>query len=167
MAGRPDAVHGIGRIAGRLGIRHADSRGLARRPASGFSQLRRRLVGPGGSRTAVRMLLGNDLAPPVRAQGERRGVSPPVRSWLIEDGEWKLDDGGWRIERREVRGAMPIVERHSSPDGLLQLIVDRADDGDWSVGFDGYEWHTHGDLLTLEYGGTPQSAVRALIDEVL
>ena len=42
---------------------------------------------------------------------------------------------------------MAIVERHTSPDGLLELIVDRADDGDWTVGFDGFAWHTHGDIL--------------------
>ena len=62
---------------------------------------------------------------------------------------------------------MPIVERHSSPDGLLQLIVDLADDGDWTIGFDGFEWHTHGDLLTWEHGGTPESASRAFVDGIL
>jgi hypothetical protein len=33
---------------------------------------------------------------------------------------------------------MAIVERHASPDGLLRLVVDRADDGDWAVGFEGF-----------------------------
>jgi hypothetical protein len=33
---------------------------------------------------------------------------------------------------------MAIVERHVSPDGLLRLIVDRAEDGDWSVGFEDF-----------------------------
>jgi len=62
---------------------------------------------------------------------------------------------------------MAITERHLTPDGLLQLIVDRADDGDWSVGFDGLSRHTHGDLLTYEYGGSPESAIRAFVDDVL
>jgi hypothetical protein len=61
---------------------------------------------------------------------------------------------------------MPIVERHTSPDGLLELIVDLTD-GDWAVGFNGFEWHTHGDLLTDEYGGPPAAAVRAFVDDIL
>ena len=62
---------------------------------------------------------------------------------------------------------MAIVERHTSHDRLLHLIVDRADDGDWAVGFDGFEWHTHGDLLTHEYGGSAENAVRSFVDDVL
>ena len=62
---------------------------------------------------------------------------------------------------------MAIVERHNSPDGLLQLIVDRAEDGDWSVGFYGLVWHTHGDLLTHDYGGSPDSAVRSFVDDII
>jgi hypothetical protein len=62
---------------------------------------------------------------------------------------------------------MAIVERHLSADGLLQLIVDLADDGDWSVGFEGYAWHTHGDMLTHDYGGSPESAVRAFVSDIL
>lgn len=62
---------------------------------------------------------------------------------------------------------MAIVERHTSPDGLLQQIVDHADDGDWSVGFENFAWHTHGDILTSEYGGTPESAVRACVNDII
>jgi hypothetical protein len=62
---------------------------------------------------------------------------------------------------------MAIVERHTSPDGLLTLLVDRAEDGDWSVGFDRSAWHTHGDILMLEFGGTPASAVKAFVDEIV
>jgi hypothetical protein len=61
---------------------------------------------------------------------------------------------------------MAIVQRHTSPDGLLSLVVD-VDDGDWALGFDGYGWHTHGDLLTAEYGGWPESAVRAFVDDII
>jgi hypothetical protein len=63
---------------------------------------------------------------------------------------------------------MAIIERHTSPDGLLRLIVDRADDGDWTVGFDGFGWHTHGDILDWSgYAGTPEERVRAFVDDVI
>jgi hypothetical protein len=63
---------------------------------------------------------------------------------------------------------MAIVERHTSPDGLLQLIVDHGDDGDWTVGFDGFAWHTHGDILGWSgYAGTPEERVRAFVDDVI
>ena len=61
---------------------------------------------------------------------------------------------------------MAIVLRHVSTDGLLRLVV-HAEDGDWAVGFEGYSWHTHGDLLALEYGGTPVAAVRAFAEDVV
>ena len=62
---------------------------------------------------------------------------------------------------------MAIVERHTSPDGLLQLIVDRADDGDWTVGFDGFAWHTHGILNWSGYAGTPEERARAFVDDIV
>lgn len=63
---------------------------------------------------------------------------------------------------------MAIVERHISPDSLLQLIVDRADDGDWSVGFGGFAWHTHGDILEWSgYAGPPAERVRAFVDDII
>src|SRR5690348_7189941 len=74
---------------------------------------------------------------------------------------------GMATERTSLTPAMAIVERHTSPDGLLHLIVDLAEDGDWSVGFEEFEWHTHGDLLVSRYGGLPESALRAFIADVL
>ena len=63
---------------------------------------------------------------------------------------------------------MAIIERHLSPDGLLHLVVDRADDGDWSVGFEGFAWHTHGDILEWSgYDGTPEDRVRAFVDDII
>lgn len=62
---------------------------------------------------------------------------------------------------------MNVVERHTSPDGLFDLIVTN-EHGDWSVGFDGYAWHTHGDILyAWGYCGTPDEAVRQFVDDVL
>ena len=47
---------------------------------------------------------------------------------------------------------MVIAASHISPDGLLRLVVDHTD-GDITVGFIGYEWHTHGDVLLESSGG--------------
>ena len=57
----------------------------------------------------------------------------------------------WVIARRPPSdlgryAAMTILERHTSPDNLLHLVVDFTD-GDWTIGFEGCAWHTHGDLL--------------------
>jgi hypothetical protein len=41
---------------------------------------------------------------------------------------------------------MMAVERHTSPDRLIELVV-IVPDGDWTIGFVGYPWHTHGDIL--------------------
>ena len=62
---------------------------------------------------------------------------------------------------------MPVLERYSSPDdGTLVLIVD-GDDGDVSVGFQGFEWHAHGDLLVGWYGSTQAEAVATFVKEIL
>jgi len=62
---------------------------------------------------------------------------------------------------------MSIVERHTSPDGLLDLIVARSD-SDWSIGFDGFPWHTHGDILAATgYSGSPEEATRRFVDDIL
>ncbi len=41
---------------------------------------------------------------------------------------------------------MPSEERHVSPDGELVLLVVREGDGDFTLGFEGSDWHTHGDV---------------------
>ena len=63
---------------------------------------------------------------------------------------------------------MAIVERYISPDGLLKLIVERAEDGDWSLGFEGFAWHVHGDSLGwCGYVGSPEQRVRAFIADII
>jgi hypothetical protein len=63
--------------------------------------------------------------------------------------------------------SMEELERHTSPDGLLTLLVLRADDGDLTIGFEGYPSHTHGDILAELGGGTPETATRLFVDAVL
>jgi len=62
---------------------------------------------------------------------------------------------------------MAIVERHVSPDQSMVLTVDLTD-GDWTIGFEKYGWHTHGDILhAWGYSGSPEERVRAFVDDVL
>ena len=61
---------------------------------------------------------------------------------------------------------MEILEEHYSPDGFLRLLVTRDDDGDITVGFEGYPWHTHGDILASLSGLPEQEAVREFVDQI-
>lgn len=62
---------------------------------------------------------------------------------------------------------MEIVEEHLSPDRLLRLIVTRDDGGDMTIGFDGYSWHTHGDVLASLSGLTEKETVRQFVDRII
>jgi hypothetical protein len=60
-----------------------------------------------------------------------------------------------------------IVEQHLSPDRELNLVVDLTND-DWTIGFEGYPYHTHADLLSSSgYHGRPKEAVRDFVDDIL
>ena len=59
---------------------------------------------------------------------------------------------------------MSLVEEHRTPDNLLRFIVERADDGDLSLGFDGCSPHTHGDILAALSGLPLEAAVRQYVD---
>ncbi len=41
-------------------------------------------------------------------------------------------------------------EEYLSPDGCLRLVVIR-ETGDITLGFEGFPWHTHGDVLAAQY----------------
>src|SRR5947209_771491 len=62
---------------------------------------------------------------------------------------------------------MGHVETHTSDDGLLKLIVRRDDDGDTAVGFEGFPWHTHADILTSCSVLSEAVALRQFIEDVL
>lgn len=49
----------------------------------------------------------------------------------------------------------------------MTLAVD-VTAGDWTIGFMGFAWHTHGDILDAwGYEGTPEARTRAFVDDVL
>lgn len=60
-----------------------------------------------------------------------------------------------------------IIEHHLSPDGFLKLIVCAEPSGDISVGFDGFSWHTHGDVLASTSGLTQDQALRRFVDDIV
>jgi hypothetical protein len=62
---------------------------------------------------------------------------------------------------------MTLVESHQSPDGLLKLLVD-CTDNDWTIGFEGAPFHTHGDILSAwGYDGSPEQATKAFVTDII
>jgi hypothetical protein len=62
---------------------------------------------------------------------------------------------------------MAIIEEHRTPDGLLRFIVERDDDGNISLGFDGFPSHTRADILASSSGLPVQDAIREYVDRLL
>lgn len=62
---------------------------------------------------------------------------------------------------------MEIPERHTSPDDSMVLIVESVDN-DFTIGFEGFSWHTHGDILDAwGYQGSPETRTQSFINDVL
>ena len=62
---------------------------------------------------------------------------------------------------------MATQREYVSPDQVLRLLVVVGDDGDISVGFDGCDWHTHGDLLAALTRVSEPEAVERFVQDVL
>jgi hypothetical protein len=62
---------------------------------------------------------------------------------------------------------MGTLEDYISPDGRLRFVVDAAPDGDLVLGFHGFLWHTHADLLAAMSGLPETEAVRRFVDDLL
>jgi hypothetical protein len=62
---------------------------------------------------------------------------------------------------------MVDTELHTSPDGLLTLTVEPLKDGDCAIGFRGFGWHTHADILASMWSTNETDAVRQFVDDVL
>jgi hypothetical protein len=58
-------------------------------------------------------------------------------------------------------------EEHRSADGTLVFAVDSRGDGDVAIGFLGFPWHTHADILSCTMNLAEPDAVRAFVDELL
>lgn len=59
------------------------------------------------------------------------------------------------------------TSRYVSPDGSLTFVVTGDESGGVSLGFEGYPWHTHADLLAETQGTTREHAVIQFVDDVL
>ena len=59
------------------------------------------------------------------------------------------------------------VSRHVSPDGLLTFVVATDEAGDVTLGFEGYPWHTHADILAALSGTAPEVAVKRFVAALL
>jgi hypothetical protein len=62
---------------------------------------------------------------------------------------------------------MTDVEEHISPDGLLRFRVVADPDGDVALGFDGFPWHTHADILASLSGLEQAEAIRRYVEDLL
>ena len=61
---------------------------------------------------------------------------------------------------------MNLVAEHISPDGILRFIIEQDDD-DVSLGFSGYAWHTHADLLAATLEMPEKEATDCFVDDLL
>src|SRR5215207_1578566 len=53
-----------------------------------------------------------------------------------------------------------------SPDNQLRFVVD-YDEQDVSLGFEGFPWHTHADVLATEFGTSEELAVERFVRDLL
>jgi hypothetical protein len=56
---------------------------------------------------------------------------------------------------------------YESPDGKLRLVLTAGDDGDVMLGFEGYPWHTHANLLVPSYGPTKDDALKRFVQDII
>ncbi|WP_165253312.1 hypothetical protein [Paludisphaera soli] len=63
---------------------------------------------------------------------------------------------------------LELIEEYVGPDGALRFQVTRDPaSGETILGFAGYCWHTHPELLAAGYGLPEPEAVRKSIDDLL
>ncbi|MGI8436873.1 MAG: hypothetical protein ACR2NX_08205 [Chthoniobacterales bacterium] len=59
-----------------------------------------------------------------------------------------------------------MTERYATPDAGLTLLVQRDDD-DITIGFEGFPWHTHADIIAdLRRQKDPESALQVYLDDL-
>jgi hypothetical protein len=62
-------------------------------------------------------------------------------------------------------GMAMAVGEYVSPDGQLRFLV-TCPDGDWTIGFDGFPWHTHGSILAELSGQDEIAAIERFVADL-
>jgi len=57
------------------------------------------------------------------------------------------------------------VGEYVSPDGQLRFLV-TCPDGDWTIGFDGFPWHTHASILAELSGRDEIAAIERFVADL-
>jgi hypothetical protein len=61
---------------------------------------------------------------------------------------------------------MKSTREYVSPDNQLRFVVD-VDEQDVSLGFEGFPWHTHANVLTSEFGTSEERTVNRYVRDLL
>ena len=61
---------------------------------------------------------------------------------------------------------MKPTREYVSPDDQLRFVVDH-DEQDVRLGFEGFPWHTHADVLASEFGTSEELAVNRFVRDLL
>jgi hypothetical protein len=61
---------------------------------------------------------------------------------------------------------MKAIREYVSPDGQLRFVVGR-DEQDVSLGFEGFQWHTHASVLASALGTSEELAVTRFVSDLL
>ena len=59
-----------------------------------------------------------------------------------------------------------VLDRRTSPDGLLHIRIERYDDGSLAFGFEESDWHQHPDMFDAK-GRTPEQVAWAFADDLV
>src|SRR5215216_3920755 len=61
---------------------------------------------------------------------------------------------------------MKPTKEYVSPDDQLRFVVEH-DEQNVSLGFEGFPWHTHADVLASEFGTSEELAVKRFVGDLL
>jgi hypothetical protein len=69
------------------------------------------------------------------------------------------------LDTTQAREVAVQVGEYISPDGQLRFLV-TCPNGDWTIGFDGFPWHTHGSILAELSGRDELAALERFVADL-